>query len=528
MILWLLAALSLGLAAAFVAYAKGRSFLPWLAYGMLFSVIALPRALMLGKKKLGSGFERQPLPGLGGYPPFSEYRKPGWMMGDADWSGIDRAELSMPEPGRCNEVSAAWLEDAFARITGDGPHSAAQISDYGDWPSRGVTRGNLSRAARRVEEKADATPATAASGRLAETKDADVAESEFRLSQEQDPPPVEAAEDAVVPEMPLPRKLNGHGRQPRDFRRGPRPMDEGDCWDASVGRGDADAAEQGLEPGFDFYPSNGRTYRESTVAWIARRFAADPPTSRLANSLRYGAAVLCVVISAVLVGLQISKLVDPPRIQTHGRISSSAAVTPKTEPSSSVTRAGTAIPVTHGTLNGTHSVSRPADNKARTHDGAPQANAGSDQTTSVAPVPSPSSTLTSLTPSSGSAVEEPIPTVPPRVRPTVPKTPQPHIKPTPAGQVRTKKVAAKGSGTNRKVISATGQVVVLVQAELKKRGYNPGRVDGRAGEETRQAIRAFNQHEGLTPNSDIDHQLLEHLGIVGHRLHPFTAPASKP
>jgi peptidoglycan hydrolase-like protein with peptidoglycan-binding domain len=66
-------------------------------------------------------------------------------------------------------------------------------------------------------------------------------------------------------------------------------------------------------------------------------------------------------------------------------------------------------------------------------------------------------------------------------------------------------------------------MVLLVQAELKKRGYEPGEVNGRAGEQTRQAIRQFKRKEGLGPNSTIDDELFERLGIVGRRLHPFAS-----
>ena len=51
MILWLLAALALGVATAFVARAKGRAFLPWLGYGTVLGVVALPHALLLEERE---------------------------------------------------------------------------------------------------------------------------------------------------------------------------------------------------------------------------------------------------------------------------------------------------------------------------------------------------------------------------------------------------------------------------------------------------------------------------------------------
>jgi len=90
---------------------------------------------------------------------------------------------------------------------------------------------------------------------------------------------------------------------------------------------------------------------------------------------------------------------------------------------------------------------------------------------------------------------------------------------------------SKSTGANRTAsapaktesITAVGQMVVLVQAELKKRGYNPGELNGRAGEQTRQAIRAFKRKEGLAVNDTIDDELFEKLGIVGRRIHPFAS-----
>ena len=102
---------------------------------------------------------------------------------------------------------------------------------------------------------------------------------------------------------------------------------------------------------------------------------------------------------------------------------------------------------------------------------------------------------------------------------------QPARKKTDTGNKKADKKAGAGKTGTREFVTAVGQVVVLVQAELKKRGYDPGEVNGRAGEKTREAIRAFKRKKGLPVDGSIDNALLENLGIVGQRLHPFKAAA---
>lgn len=72
-------------------------------------------------------------------------------------------------------------------------------------------------------------------------------------------------------------------------------------------------------------------------------------------------------------------------------------------------------------------------------------------------------------------------------------------------------------------ISASGEVVAMVQQKLRERGYDPGVIDGRAGPRTRTAIRAYRQSIGLKPEGDLDLSLMENLGIVGKQLTPFVS-----
>ncbi|MGE0650469.1 MAG: peptidoglycan-binding protein [Alphaproteobacteria bacterium] len=103
---------------------------------------------------------------------------------------------------------------------------------------------------------------------------------------------------------------------------------------------------------------------------------------------------------------------------------------------------------------------------------------------------------------------------------TVPRQAAPEASPKAKA---TAKARALPPPAKTETITAVGQMVVLVQAELKKRGYDPGELNGRAGEQTRQAVRAFKRKEGLAVNDTIDDELFEKLGIVGRRIHPFAS-----
>ena len=58
-----------------------------------------------------------------------------------------------------------------------------------------------------------------------------------------------------------------------------------------------------------------------------------------------------------------------------------------------------------------------------------------------------------------------------------------------------------------------GQVIANVQAELQRRGYDTGGVDGDYGPATREAILAFQNDNGLQPTGEIDQDTLAALGL---------------
>ncbi len=57
-------------------------------------------------------------------------------------------------------------------------------------------------------------------------------------------------------------------------------------------------------------------------------------------------------------------------------------------------------------------------------------------------------------------------------------------------------------------------VVGNVQAELERRGYNPGPVDGDFGPATREALLEYQQDNNLPATGEIDEATLESLGLL--------------
>ena len=66
-----------------------------------------------------------------------------------------------------------------------------------------------------------------------------------------------------------------------------------------------------------------------------------------------------------------------------------------------------------------------------------------------------------------------------------------------------------GWPTKDKLFS-TAQIREL-QTRLKKHGYDVGDIDGRAGESLRQAVRAWQEDEGLAPDGYVTPSLLKRL-----------------
>ena len=490
MILWFLAAISLGFATAFVARAKGRSFLPWLAYGAVLGVVALPHVLLLREREERDLGEADS-PTFDLYTAMPERREPGWMAGEEKPA---RAALYTHDPHVRTEVSAVWSEDAFARIAGH-PQGAGMSEGSGEPPLPPVAqKGDVSFVARRPE-----------------------------------PERAERADAMEEPAVSSPSPANGVATGPRDFLISDSAKSGPAIADAGGGREPDDARP---EPAFELGHDDAWQPRESEEAFIARRFAPDPFGARArrgdrrrdrpdrGTGWRYALAAVCVAFAVALLWPRFADLVTA---YENKDMTKSAPVTAANSPRPPA-------PVPSDTLKSTVP-DRPSDQHQQ------KADTG-DHHENAPPNPVPSGREADEKPAPDAAVPQPPPLEAPLGSSSVAKrevTPPssfpspgaqapepPKAKPVPPRPAR--KAARKKAGTGE-FVTAVGQVVVLVQAELKKRGYDPGQVNGRAGEKTREAIRAFKRKKGLTVDGSIDNALLENLGIVGRRLHPFKAAA---
>jgi peptidoglycan hydrolase-like protein with peptidoglycan-binding domain len=54
-----------------------------------------------------------------------------------------------------------------------------------------------------------------------------------------------------------------------------------------------------------------------------------------------------------------------------------------------------------------------------------------------------------------------------------------------------------------------------LQQQLQAQGYNPGSIDGKMGPKTSQALRQFQQAQGITASGKADSQTLQALGVQG-------------
>jgi hypothetical protein len=79
----------------------------------------------------------------------------------------------------------------------------------------------------------------------------------------------------------------------------------------------------------------------------------------------------------------------------------------------------------------------------------------------------------------------------------------------------TNATASEGRATPAAVrVTATGDLVARVQQLLRARGFAPGPIDGRAGPQTREAIRKYQQRMGMRTTGEIDKAMLISLGIL--------------
>ena len=70
------------------------------------------------------------------------------------------------------------------------------------------------------------------------------------------------------------------------------------------------------------------------------------------------------------------------------------------------------------------------------------------------------------------------------------------------------------------------RILMDIQKALQERGYNPGPVDGKFGDNTKNAIRAFNRDSGAPIVSHISESLAEALGINWDQWRPMGGKVS--
>lgn len=614
MIPWLVAAISLGFGAAFIARTKGRPFLPWLTYGTLLGIVAIPHALCLRRPDTLEDDEVEMRNRRDDSPKFTGSWAENWMENNSADTPRRRTGMTPGAPRRPDDVPPAWSDDAFARIVGDEP----PLAEFGTVGGR-ASSGDRPKA--RTDEPPLAEFGASRDGGLPDAREPrDAAPTGYRPSSGNSgypggvPPARHGESSGAAPSRrddardsfhrPSPGRVNGDGMARRDFlgvaraEDGGRRTSENDRLredDDQVpftheghDSGVSDPQEAGrneprFEPRLEF-EGNGwraeRRYGDNRYDDIrmARRYAPDPrdmedaypdtdrrEPRRGGRVLSYAVAALCVVLAVVLVWPRPSDGPPPDRIASTtpapaskgpdlGTSREPGVVTPESTPlvpqnpstDDTFARSDTTVERSFAPppappdedaarAKGARSDADAAPPEGRSAQGAGAATGRSPRTAedraSDGPKikAAPSTDVARVDPAAPGAAAPPSApaarsaTVPPdRVVPkkAAPKKAAPNAPPTTTstGASPTSTPPAKSES-----ITAVGQMVVLVQAELKKRGYDPGELNGRAGDQTRQAIRAFKRKEGLAVNDTIDDELFEKLGIVGRRIHPFAS-----
>lgn len=58
------------------------------------------------------------------------------------------------------------------------------------------------------------------------------------------------------------------------------------------------------------------------------------------------------------------------------------------------------------------------------------------------------------------------------------------------------------------------ELIRRVQMGLIIKGYEPGTIDGKMGEQTRSALKLFQTHQGLSADGAMGTQTLNALGVI--------------
>jgi peptidoglycan hydrolase-like protein with peptidoglycan-binding domain len=85
--------------------------------------------------------------------------------------------------------------------------------------------------------------------------------------------------------------------------------------------------------------------------------------------------------------------------------------------------------------------------------------------------------------------------------------------------------SAAGGTTGRLSQEGLSRSEILeIERALQARGFDPGKVDGEIDEETRRALRAFQQANNLRATGDIDAQTARELGVDVAAVSPRERP----
>ncbi len=462
MIAWLAAlAVSLGFVAALIARAKGRSFVLWLAYGALLGVIAVPHALLLRDRRDEQGWQ------------FSRFGFPGRDRACPHCGATVYAEAVVCR--RCRQP----LYDDAADVTGTRRDAASHASAAAA-STTSTVGGSANSAGFAWLDDAFARMATDSDSPSAEPR------RDSRAAREDDP----SAPDPTL----------GRGRGGSAFTT------------ASAGTGRKAGGDAWVP--MDFSPA----------AHGDVRFDRREPVG-----LRHAPRVVAAALIAAVV-LFVAWRAAPilPELLTW------AALDRRFEPSAGGAPAGVATPDVPQPPRGPETL-------------PPQpAVPGGDASVSAPPMDDVASTKKA---EPEPKIDEPMPPMAdaPPVQEATRPAPDPEL-PTPRGDeteapqpetdvttsstfiAAVEKALRESGGVTRSSrpaspasggVTASGEIVIMVQKRLRQRGYNPGTADGRAGPQTQMAIRAFQRDAGMKPDGEIDIVLLQRLGIVGEQIFVF-------
>jgi peptidoglycan hydrolase-like protein with peptidoglycan-binding domain len=89
--------------------------------------------------------------------------------------------------------------------------------------------------------------------------------------------------------------------------------------------------------------------------------------------------------------------------------------------------------------------------------------------------------------------------------------------------------SAMKSGKSGPAAGGNAEQVKTVQQALKDKGHDPGDVDGKLGPKTQQAIRDYQQKEGLKATGRLDTETAAKLGVQAKAdTSSATSPAASP